>query len=807
MRSLFAIALFAVITSPLSAAGLLIPEDRKVPPLAMVSHRVNAVVEDQVGISAVEQIFRNHTDRPLEATYLFPVPKGASVDKFTMWIDGKETAGELLDAKKAHQIYTDIVRRTLDPGLLEYVGTDLLKLRVFPVPPRGDVKVKVRYSAIAPKDHGVVEFTYPMRTDGKATRTLEDFSVKITLKSQHPIATIYSPTHAISIARPNSREAVVEFEKKQALLDKDFQLFYGVSDKEVGLTPIVYRPISSEDGYFMLAISPEIEAAKSRRVPRDMVMVIDTSGSMSDVKMEQARKALKHCLNNLHKDDRFALLSFATVVNTFRDELSDTGVDYIEKANKWVDDLRQSGGTAILPALTRALEYRSKDAGRPFTVVFFTDGMPTVDETDPVKIVKAIAVKNSADTRIFTFGVGDDVNAAMLDQLSESTKAVSTYVRPSEDIEAKVSVLHNKISRPVLTNVKLTSTNVTLKEIYPPAMPDLFFGSQLVVFGRYAGQGPAAIKLTGQVGSETKEFVYELTFPAKTETGKDFVEHLWARRKVGFLLDQIRINGESKELVDEATKLAKRYGIATPYTSYLVVPDGPMPVAERGRADLPVLQRAALAPPGFTSGLGGLPATAATAPTGDVARRVAAESTGKADGLAGSRGEAQNKAVDEALKQLKPEERRGAYADALAKVQKDAKDNESANRNYKGGNLTGNQIGTLGVDLACASNQLRNQDRLSLTANYSVQGRNCVEVGGVWIDDQFNAKMPMLAVKAQSDAYFRFLEKRPEIKEVFKLGNHLVWVCPNGTALVIDAREGKSAIEDAEIDKLFVAKK
>src|SRR5581483_10509904 len=281
------------------AAGLLVPDDVKLPPLAMVNHKVTVAIEDQVAATTVEQTFRNHTDRPLEATYLFPVPKGASVNKFVMWVDGKETAGELLDAGKARQVYTDIVRRTQDPGLLEYLGNNLMRLRVFPVPPKGDQKVKISFTSVAPMEQGVVEYVYPLKTDGKGTRTLEEFSVKLTIKSQHPVQSVYSPTHAIDVKRKGDREVAVEFEKNQARLDKDFQLFYGLGDQEIGLTPLAYRPVSAEDGYFMLLISPQVESMRTTRLPRDLVLVLDTSGSMSDLKMSQAKKALKHLLANL----------------------------------------------------------------------------------------------------------------------------------------------------------------------------------------------------------------------------------------------------------------------------------------------------------------------------------------------------------------------------------------------------------------------------------------------------------------------------------------------------------------------------
>src|SRR5438128_10281252 len=249
------------------ANGLLIPDEKTVPPLAMVNHRVHIAIEDQVAITKVEQTFRNHTDRQLEATYVFPVPKGASVNKFTMWVNGKEVTGELVEADKARHIYTEIVRRTQDPGLLEYMGNNLLRMRVFPVLPKADQKVVLSYTAIAPQDAGVVEYIYPLKTDGKATRTLEDFAIQATIKSQHPIQNIYSPTHAITLKRPNDREATVTFERNQGLLDKDFQLFYATGDQEIGFTLLTHRPISGDKGYFLLLLTPRVELSKDQYIP------------------------------------------------------------------------------------------------------------------------------------------------------------------------------------------------------------------------------------------------------------------------------------------------------------------------------------------------------------------------------------------------------------------------------------------------------------------------------------------------------------------------------------------------------------
>jgi Ca-activated chloride channel family protein len=806
------------------AHGMLIPEDKQLPPLAMVHHRVNISIQDQVAMTTIEQAFRNHTDRNLEATYIFPIPRGASVNKFTMWVDGKEQEGELLHGKKAAEVYNSIVRRTQDPGLLEYIGNSMMRLKIFPVPPKGvDQKVKISFTSIAPQDNGVVEYVYPLKTDGKATKTLEEFSIKATIKSIHPVQNVYSPTHALNITRNGDKEVSMTFERSQALLDKDFTLFYSIGNKEIGITPLMHKPLTSEDGYFLFLISPQLESSKSNVIPRDLVLVLDTSGSMDAVKMEQARKALKYCLSNLNSQDRFAVVSFSTNVRKYRDTLVEATGEHVDNAKKWVDSLRAGGGTAIQAALDSAIDMRAKDEGRSFVVVFFTDGQPTIGEMKPENILKNVASKNSDNTRIFTFGVGDDVNTAMLDQLAEKTRAVSTYVRPAEDIQTKVTSLYGKISHPVLANVKLTaSENIKIYETYPTQMPDLFYGSQLVVLGKYTGRGAAAIKITGQVGKETRDFAYDVTFPDRTTDDRDFVENLWARRKVGFLLDQIRVNGEQKELMDELMVLAKKYGIATPYTSFLVVPDAPMPVVGLPPTN-PSQRPVATGPggpvppglydPGFGGKGGGGGVAPKPAPVADYARRV----QGKPEDGGRNRLDMEDKKLAEEEKQLElarndpkggKKKDNDAYLDKVKEARGNFRSYEQARlwlnqkdmKNIQGGNSTA-------VDVAVCSNNLRGQDRLTQTANRYVQGRNCLDVGGVWIDDGYNATMKTVVVKAQSDAYFKILEKNPKMKDVFRLGNHLVYVTPSNVALVIDSNDGKETLDDEEISKLFVAAK
>jgi Ca-activated chloride channel family protein len=433
-----------------------------------------------------------------------------------------------------------------------------------------------------------------------------------------------------------------------------------------------------------------------------------------------------------------------------------------------------------------------------------------------------VAARNTSNTRIFTFGVGDDVNASMLDRLADQSRALSTYVRESEDITHKVGSLYAKISNPVLTNLKLAvGEGVKLSEVYPPQLPDLFHGTQLVVLGRYSGKGHVAIKLTGNVGKDAKEFVYEVAFPEKTGEDKAFVEDLWARRKVGYLLDQIRVNGEKKELVDEVVILAKRYGITTPYTSYLVVPDVPVPVAARpapAPGTLPGGAPAPAAPPLLlrAEADGNRPGTS-TRKLAEVVKEIKGDKGSAEKGQPGEGKDAlgafRGRFEDERMAKRSPSSSsakgggEGGAAKAAGKARDRKKTLEEARELLRRRELEGVQSGKLGVELSEQTSGLRRQNRVTQSAVRRVQDHNLLEVGGVWIDEAYDAKMKVVTVKAMSKAYFRILERHPEVRHVFRLGNHLVWVTPSNTALVIDTGDGVEQLADADIDRLFTVSK
>ena len=549
-------------------------------PLEVTSHQVNVKIDGQVAITSIDQEFYNPNDQRLEGFYMFPVPKGAHIDKFSMEIGGKSVDAELLPADKARGIYEDIVRKMRDPALLEYAGRDLFKVRIFPIEPRSRKPIKISYTELLRSDAGTVTYLYPLSTEKFSARPIKNLSVKIELKSAEPLASIYSPSHKVEIKRDGPNHAVVGYESKDEKPDTDFQLVYSSDTRDVGLRLLTYKP-DGDDGYFLLLAAPTL-SNETKPAPKDVVFVVDTSGSMAGAKLQQAQKALRFCVENLNPDDRFEIVRFSTEAEPLFHELVLADSDHRKRANGFVDEFKPIGGTAIADALQSALKVRPDKSDRPFVVIFLTDGLPTVGTRNPEEIVANI--KKANGVRIFSFGIGSDVNTQLLDQIAEGTRAFSQYVLANEDLELKVSNFYTRIKEPALTNLKLDlAGGIRTSKMYPADLPDLFKGDQLVVAGRYSGAGDVEGKLTGNVGGREQTFTYKLHFDDR-KTTDDYVPRLWATRRVGFLLDEIRIHGETAELRDETTELARKYGIVTPYTAYLIVEDEDrrrVPMADR----------------------------------------------------------------------------------------------------------------------------------------------------------------------------------------------------------------------------------
>lgn len=548
------------------------PQESRIPPLTVKYHHVEVEINGQVATTRIDQVFINDYPRDIEGTYIFPLPEEASISEFSMYSNGKKLIGQILDRDKARAIYEEIVRQMKDPALLEYVGRNMFKARVFPIPARGEKRIELEYTEIIKSDAGLCHYLYPLNTEKFSNRPLKDVTITVKIKSPVPLKNIYSPSHDIKVIRENDNQVEVSYEERDVKPDKDFELYYGLSEKDIGLNLITHKE-DGESGFFMLLISPKEK--NPQLIKKDITFVIDTSGSMAGEKIEQAKSALRFCLENLNEGDRFNLISFSTDTVRFKNSLVNYDVKTKKEALQFIEELQAEGGTNINDALMAAFDYQkslfTKDSS-PGMVVFLTDGLPTVGERNIERIIENVKRVNIRNTRIFVLGVGHDVNTHLLDNLTSLNKGVSEYVRPGEDLEIKLSQFYIKISYPVLANLNLNVEGVEIFDLYPKALPDLFRGTQLVLLGRYRNAGSVLITLRGEVNKEEKKYIYEGTFPEKSSQNQ-FLPRLWANRKIGYLLDEIRLHGENDELLEQIKGLSVRYGIMTPYTSFLVLED------------------------------------------------------------------------------------------------------------------------------------------------------------------------------------------------------------------------------------------
>lgn len=540
--------------------------------LPIKSIKIDTKILSQVATTHVEQVFRNDTDATLEGTYLFPIPETAAIVEFAIWDGDRRLVGEVRSREEARRIYDEIVRRKRDPGLLEYAGKDLFQASIFPIPPHSDKKLELTYSQVVRAESGTVAYRYPLGV-GRQLTQIGSVSGRIELESKEPLRNVYSPTHLIDVKHGGERRATVSFETEAGKGLQDFQLFYTLSRDDFGLTLLTHRE-AGKDGYFLLMISPKDDWSEQEYSAKDLVFVVDTSGSMAEEgKMEKARAALLYGIRILRPQDRFNVISFSGEEHLMESGLIAADDAGRKRGEEFVKALRPVGGTNINQSLLSSLN-QFADGSRPKMLVFLTDGLPTVGETNITKIIDNVHAAAKAGVRLFTFGVGYDVNTALLDKLASDNGGAADYVEPKEDLEVKVSNFFSKVSFPVLTDLKLDMAGVKTDLVYPRAIPDVFKGSQVTLIGRYGN--PASLeaiklRLTGKSSGTIRTYDYnDLSFPLR-EDSNEYLPRLWATRRVGWLMEQVRTNGEQKELRDEIVDLGTRYGIVTPYTSYLAL--------------------------------------------------------------------------------------------------------------------------------------------------------------------------------------------------------------------------------------------
>ena len=728
---------------------------------------VNTVIREGIAETEVTHVFFNPSSRPQEGDFVFPIPAGAEVSSFAMYDGEQKLSAQLLSSEEATSIYEQIVRQKRDPALLTYAGRQALRARVFPIAPNSERKLKIKLIGVLPKEGAMRKFSWTLVGPHLPANSQPDISIRIVMQGGQGVGNVYSPTHELKIERvgENSTQKVIvtaHINKEAGSViseHPEFELYLNPSNgKYVALSTLAYNAslttIASigggilQSGYFMVLASPTVPEAGRSALPRRVVMVMDRSGSMQGKKIEQARGALKQALQSLRPMDYFNIFTFSDTTQKFSPTMLSATSDNLKRALGFVEDIVADGGTNINQALTEAIaQFAEKGTGN--TLLFFTDGLPTVGERSQEQIVANAHANNNRKCRAFVFGVGYDVDVPFLDTVATHLRGDADYVRPDEDIEAKTASFVRKTSAPVLENLKIRVEGARTGDIYPRPddLPDLFNGGQLVLVGRYTGVGKVGITLSGEANGKPQSYALSAEFPA-VNTDSEFLPRLWAARKIGYLQDEVRLMTDAsrkQETIDQIIALAKEFGVLTPYTALFVPEPGTSRPTDHVRYSP------------NSSGGGGLGAPMSPRPMASKAAK--GEIRGGEAAVNASQGARAQRSTGAYSN--------SAYANAQSGADKDA--------------------------------FLQQSQRIQ-----RVKSRTFYSNGKQWQDAGYDAKKQkeIVKIKLYSDAYFSLTRRKPDMARWAALGEDVLIVA-NAKQAIQFGTEGKEELTEKEIKALL----
>lgn len=562
-----------------------IEQDRMAPtprpdgPVIRVGSSVRMIIEGRVIRIEVEELFRNTGGRIAEGAYLYPMPGEATFSDFSLFQGDQELKGEMMNAEKALGIYQEIVRKQKDPALLTLAGHGLVRAQVFPIQPGETRKIILRYTQLITREGNAWRVSYPLGARGDLPVT-----ITATANGASRYGVPFSPTHDLDWSTSADRITM----KVAARPGRDFELLLPVRSGLAG-AQVLTQAAGGGDRHFMLVVSPPAQRT-AETMSRDLVLVADVSGSMAGSKLDQTRAALIQALESLRSGDRFRLITFSSQVSEFTEGYSAVTRASVRQARAYIEGLGANGGTNIEGALRAAFRHGPEE-GRMGIVLFLTDGLPSVGEESPERLA-VNAGSRRGSFRVFPIGVGHDVNTYLLDRLAVEGRGRVAYVAPDGDVEAALGSTLARLEAPVLTDLRVVQSPVTMVETAPARLPDLFAGEELVIMGRYRGTGRGAVVIEGLRNGRRERITTMADFPAH-QRGNDFIPPLWAARRIGELTRQVRLEGTSATLVDQIRELGLQYGILTEYTSYLVLEPEARIAMERDRQNQPAAAPAA----------------------------------------------------------------------------------------------------------------------------------------------------------------------------------------------------------------------
>lgn len=556
---------------------------RRLPePLAVKEIQAKVIIRGQASTTELIMSFHNPEGQAKEGRALLPVPSQAALKSFGMeGASGKLTA-ELLPREEARRIYDDIVSRLKDPAILEFAGLGAVKTGVFPVPAGKTVRLRLVYEELLTSEGERVDYLLP-RTQA-ISEEAPPWKIEVDWQEKSGIRTLYSPSHPVSVERQSGRR--VSFQLEGRINPGPLRVSILKRRSEEAVASFLSHPETRDEGYFLMLLSPPESDEAAPRLKREVTLVMDRSGSMAGQKLKQVRAAARQVLGGLEDGERFNLMTYNEAVEGFSAEPVSLNERTRDQAHQFLNRVRVSGGTNIDAALRAALGQKTAPGFLPM-VLFLTDGLPTIGETSEKTIREAAAKNNGSGRRIFTFGVGVDVNTPLLSRLADDSRALPTFVLPGEDVEVKVAQVFRRLSGPVLASPRLQveGTPGRVTDLLPSKLPDLFKQDQVVLAGRYFGAEPMTFVLTGSDGREDKQ--YRFSFRPTRRRDSDFVPRIWATRKIAVLTEALRDFGADsslrgltgtmprpddprvEELVDEIVRLSTEHGILTEYTAFL----------------------------------------------------------------------------------------------------------------------------------------------------------------------------------------------------------------------------------------------
>lgn len=553
---------------------------------------LRAVVTEQAATTIMEVSLENPGSRRVEAELVVPVPRNVVVRGFTFQGKGQEPTALLLPRDEARREYESIVAAMRDPALMEFVGSSLIRTSLFPVEAGGTQKVRLTIEHLLEADGDRIDYVFP-RTESIGYTV--PWTISVEFKSKRPIATLYSPSHALETSRLARNRLLARTTAISAATPGTFRLSCLLMDHSVSASLFAYPDRAAGGGYFLLLAGmpmKPVEALSRPPVRREVTLVLDRSGSMQGEKIEQVRAAALQIVAALEPGEAFNIVVYNDMVSLFSHKALVKTRDSEAAARLFLDGINARGGTNIHDALGEALRLEPAEGMIPI-VLFLTDGLPTVGNTSEIAIRDVAMKANPHNRRIFTFGVGVDVNTPLLAKIASETRAVATYVLPGEDVEAKVAQVFDRLSGPVLAEPSLVVLDALGEPapgrvcgVIPGTIPDLYAEEQLVVTGQYRGDGPLRFELTGSSLGGQRSFRFDFSLKKATKRN-GFVPRLWASRRIGLLSDAVRQLGADpggvhrpsalrpaitpavQELIDEIVRLSMEFGILTEYTAFL----------------------------------------------------------------------------------------------------------------------------------------------------------------------------------------------------------------------------------------------